>query len=321
MFKQQYWPLESVSESSPLIEVCERVYFPRKLNIRSDDTRKQYRIAIRSFGEFLGRIPTISDLDDDLVTMFIKSDSDDNSAATTNGKISRLRALWTWLAKRDCVKKWPTFSSLSCPIRQPKAWREAELCSLYRACREKRGRICGVPAGIWWSTLVGLIWNCGERIGAVRRLHWSNVKIEDLWVNVPFEIRKGRTVERGYRLWPETADMLRVLKKYTPAELVFPFPYDTSTLYNRYKAILQQAGLPTDRKSKFHCLRVSHATWIKVMGGDPQEALGHTSMAVTKRSYLDPSIIQTDAPDLFRLNEHPPVKLGNGLGKDHSALN
>lgn len=325
---QHIWPVTDVTPETSLKDVCDFVYFPRSLSIRSRKTKDLYYIAIRLFSRYLGREARVSDLDDDLITAFLKMqvEIEELSPHTANEKVGRLRTMWNWLARRNCIKTWPTFGSLPCPKRIPKAWRIEQLEAFYQQCKNKRGRVGKVPAHIWWRALIMLLWCTSERIGAALAFRWSDVEFADSWIAIPAELRKGGLNDRGYRLWPEVIELLKAIKSYRPDcdddAPVFAFPFSISTLYNHYNRLLKAAGLPTDRKSKFHRLRVSHATWTKKSGGDPQESLGHSSPAVTRMHYLDPSILTPEESMLFRLERiKPSVEPTDIGGDDHLPLN
>lgn len=123
---------------------------------------------------------------------------------------------------------------------------------------------------------------------------WSDVDLAGGWLHVPAETRKDRKRDRQYRLSAEAVAALERIRE--PArELVYPWPLDPSSLYNHLRSILRAAGLTTDRRSKFHRLRRSHASYAEAAGLDATELLGHSSRAVT-RGYLDPRIVRRVDP-------------------------
>jgi hypothetical protein len=54
--------------------------------------------------------------------------------------------------------------------------------------------------------------------------------------------------------------------------------------------ICKRAGLPQNRRSKFHRIRKTTASFYQAAGGSAQSLLDHSSPAVTRR-YLDPRIV------------------------------
>jgi integrase len=63
-------------------------------------------------------------------------------------------------------------------------------------------------------------------------------------------------------------------------------------IYIRLKVIHRRAGVPTDRRSMFHRMRRTSASWYKAKGGDPSQLLDHADPKTTAR-YLDLRICQT----------------------------
>src|SRR5690348_12920541 len=95
--------------SRDLWSVCTVDFFPRRLRLRSASTRLQYKYAIDSFGANLGRCPTLADLDDDRLTVWLSALLDsDLSVYTVREKLGRILTLWRWCASRRMVDAWPT---------------------------------------------------------------------------------------------------------------------------------------------------------------------------------------------------------------------
>lgn len=145
-----------------------------------------------------------------------------------------------------------------------------------------------ISSADWWTAIHLVLFDTAERIGAAIGLKWSDIDLSGRWLHVRAETRKGRTRDRVMRLHPET---VRALKKIRDPEResVFPWPWDPGSLWMMYGQLLVRAGLPADRKSKFHRMRKSVASHYKAAGGNPQDLLDHSSWKVTK-TYLDPRI-------------------------------
>jgi integrase len=83
----------------------------------------------------------------------------------------------------------------------------------------------------------------------------------------------------------------RSLRQLAEAGAVKPFGFvHRGTLYHHLENLLRAAGLPTDRRHKFHCLRRTHASYLKRAGGDARESLDHQSDETTRRYYFDPRV-------------------------------
>lgn len=279
-------------------------YQPLQLRGGSPKTTGLYALVIGHFSRFLNKDAAVEDFSDDTLARYASwRRADGRAVATVNGEIAKLKALWNFACKRGVLKKWPTIEDEPEPKRVPVAWMREELERLFQACRSARGRIGNVPACDYWTALVSVLWDSGERVGAVLQVQWHHLDAPGGWLTVPAEYRKGRVKERVLRLRPETvADVLKLkIPKARSTDKIFAIPYTPSYLWALWADLLESAGLPTDRRSKFHRIRRSFASHLTAAGGNAQDALGHESMATT-RLYLDPRITTTTHPTdlLFR---------------------
>ena len=273
-----------------------RLYRPQRLLGRSRDTVHQHEVALRHFRRFLQRAPLLGDLTDDTLAAFADWFSTEipRSPVTVNKTLARIRAQWRFLARKRLVNSEPTGLRLIEPEQIPEAWSEEQLAALFDACRSQPGMIAGIPAGAWWHSLHLVLYDTGERIGAVRQLRWLDLDLGRQLVTVRAAVRKGRAKPMIYALHADTVAALREI--HGPHELVWPWPYAHHYLWVRYRDVLQAAGLPADRRSKFHRMRRSTASHLEAAGVDSTRALGHTSRAITVSSYLDPRISRIDRP-------------------------
>lgn len=271
-----------------LAKILDDQFFPLNAKIRDEKTRSQYRHALRNLREAIQREPKMADLTDDNVTRVITHLTVRGLAPKTiNERRGRINALWSWLARRGVVTTWPTVGPIPEPQRTPTAWSREQLSQLFRAADTERMLIAGVPAPHWWRALHYVAWDTGERITALLGCQWSHLSGE--WLLIPAELRKAKRTDRAYHL---AADTLAALDRIREPERdrIWPWPYNPSYLWIRYRIIRQRAGLPTDRRSAFHRIRRSVASHFAAAGGNAQELLGHASQAIT-RGYLDPRIV------------------------------
>jgi len=315
-----------LDQTIPLWQVCTDFYFPRRLTIQHEHTKLQYRFAINNLGEYLGRIPIVYDLtDDNVVGMMAHLRQKGLAPRTINERRSRLHALWTWLAKRGHVRLFPTTEPLPEPKRIPRAWSREQLQALFESIEQEDLPVGPIPGPLWWGAFIAVAWNTGERKSALLAIQWQHVELETREIYIPAEDRKGgsKAADMVYQLWTETVEVLKRLPRVGP--LVFPWQKNRTTIYNRYRRILQRAKLPCDRRSLFHRIRVSHASWVKALGGNATDSLGHSSPETTRRHYEDPRICRAEAPPLFKpwrqgksnqdkREEDDGRRLGDGLG-------
>lgn len=283
--------IASTDTSGSLVTWFRAAYAPRVLRGRSPHTVELYQITLRHWTRHLGRAPTFADLTDDAVGAFLAARADQVSAETANKDHANLCAIWRYANRLRLVDTWPTLPRLVAPRRVPQAWTEGELRRLFAEASKSPGTIGRVPTGAWWRALLLVLWNTGERIGAVWSLTWADVDLAGGWVRVPAESRKGRREDRLYRLAPEAVAALRPLRANGSAA-VFATHFGRQALWIRMRRLLLRAGLPADRKSKFHRIRKTVASYVQAAGGDAQAVLGHSSPRVT-RAYLDPRITGT----------------------------
>jgi integrase len=284
-----------------LIDLLEREYFALNLRIRDEKTRRQYRFAIGNFRDFLGRPPTIDDLDDDTITrlMIWLRDIRSLHPRTVNDRRGRINALWSWLANRGYTLRRPTNCALPVPTRTPRAWTREQLQQLMRACHESPGTFCGMPLSVWLVAFHALAWDTGARTTELLELRWEWIDWSTGWISVSADVRKGKRSDRVYRLLPDTLALLRSLQRHNGLVLGYDLherqrdggpERGPSRVHQIYKELLQRAGLPDSRYDQPQKLRRSHGSWLAAAGGDATASLGHSSPVTTRRSYLDPSI-------------------------------
>jgi integrase len=284
-----------------LVDLMTKEYFALNVRIRDEKTKRQYRYALQNFAQFLGREPTLADLDDDTITrlMIWLRDFKQLHPRTVNDRRGRINALWTWLANRGITLRRPTNCPLEVPARTPRAWTREQLHQLIRACYDSPGTFCGLPLSTWLLAFHALAWDTGARTTELLELRWEWLDWSTAWLSVPANVRKARRSDRVYRLMPDTVALLRTFSK--PLGLILEYDLHhayrqdgpergPSRVHQIYKELLQRAGLPASRYDQPQKLRRSHGSWLFAAGGDATASLGHSSPATTRRSYLDPSI-------------------------------
>jgi integrase len=266
------------------------LYQPKRLRFKSPNTSRLYGHTIRSFAKTLGRTPTIDDLTSDLVERHMaRIINGGGSPASANKDRSQLLALWRFAATHRIVDRWPDVQIANEPEIVPMGWLPGDLDRLLAAAATERGFLGPVPARLWWSALFRVLLATGERIGAIASLKKHHLQGD--WLLAPAEFRKGKRRDRLYPLGAEASQAVRdLIAANKTDDRIFPFPYASTYLYKKLDAVLRRAGLPTDRRSKFHRMRRTVASAVAQAGGDPTAALDHASPKTTKK-YLDPRIV------------------------------
>lgn len=269
-----------------LTELLDDYYAP--LRGISERTQKLYRMTIRSFGEHLGCEPTTEHLAEMPVARFLSARLRSRAPATAKKDSAQLRALWEFAARRGIVNSFPLLRPIHVPERVPSAWTTEEMEALLESARLHPGTVSGVPAGLYFAALILTCYETGERISAVLSLRWDDVR-GDL-VTFRAETRKMQTRDIVRGISPVVAEALEKIRR--DGDLVFPWDRCKANLWRHMGLILKRAKLPCDRKSKFHRLRKTCASYAAAAGLDPQRLLDHAS-PVTTRAYLDPRIVKT----------------------------
>lgn len=261
-------------------------YKPNRLLGASQNTFRLYGICVRHLERSLGREPLLSDLNDETIKKHLQRLLDEGRAkATVNKERCSLLAMWRYACQKNLLEDWPDVPKQHEPTRTPMAWMHADVIKLIEACMATKGYVGNAPAWLFWSTLVRICLDTGERIGALTSCEWS--WIDGSSINIPAEVRKGGKRDKWFSLSPETMANLAELKKYKQSNVIFHWPYCYTYLWNRYGKILERAGLPVGRKCKLHRLRKTAASVAYQAGLDPQDLLDHSDRRTTQR-YLDP---------------------------------
>ena len=179
--------------TTPLWEVCQSFYFPRRLDLRSPKTRDAYRMAIANFGRYLGHVATIADLDDDVVAVWVGQQLDaPGSVYSVRERMGRLLALWRFLAARRIVDMWPTIKRPPAPDPMPIALTREQLAALFESSMYEPGKIDGIRAGWWWQAYLSFVWSTAERRGAALTLRWEHCDLVGQSAVIPPQCRKGK---------------------------------------------------------------------------------------------------------------------------------
>jgi integrase len=296
---------QAVDCDGSLEKLFQDSYLPSRVKITSDTTVAHYGRSFKFYGQFLGKIPTLADLTDHNIGSFLRWLVSEKKVkpVTANGYTQRLIALWNWAAKVRMVERFPTVEKLPEPEVIPQAWSQDQLSALVAACRRAGYKIEGIPASKWWLAFHYVLWDSGERKGAVMELRWDMLNVKNSSLTVPAEIRKGGRKAMVYRLKPKTIEALKAIRE-PERELIFPMKKHDSVFYLYYRQLIESAGLPyVPFKSGPQKMRRSFASYIKAAGGDATRALRHSTTRVTDDSYLDPTIADPTSPNelLFEL--------------------
>lgn len=265
------------------------LYCEKRLRGCSTRTITLYKHSIEAFTKTVGHPATTLDLtDDNLYKHMHERVECGRSKATANKDHAQITAIWRWANKNRLCDTWPSVRKMQEPERVPLGWTPDELNRIFASIEKHPGRIFGVPASLWWKCLLLVLVDTGERIGPMRKLTRDSFNGEYLLVSA--ELRKRGTRDKLYKLSPETVQSLADLLGQHKQAVIFPWDRSETYIYYSYDLILRRAMLSHDARSKFHRIRRTCGSAVKLLGGDPTAALDHASPRTTRR-YIDPRIV------------------------------
>ena len=282
--------------SADLLATWFAQFSAHRLALAHDQTRYQYGLNIRRFGEFLGRDPTLADLRDEnvmgCVGWLVREKK--LSLASASKLRDNIKTLWEYIARKGGIRVWPELPHIQEPENAPVALNVRQLTLLWRIAERQPGSTCGVPDQLWWTSLLGTMWSSGERIEPFKQATWAEFDLDGGFWIVPAAHRKGGKRGIVHPLHHGAVMLLRQLHGYGH-EQVWPMDFCCGTLYNRLTSIMVCAGLPDDRRFKFHVFRKSVATMIELFGGDTTGAIGWRD-PTQKDAYVDRTICPRVGP-------------------------
>lgn len=274
----------------------------------SQRTVHLYCCTLDRWAEYLGREPTLDDLDDLEVAKFLRWRADNHRRRRGNRPLSKgsvakdsaqLRSIWNWIAKKRMRRtngeliEFPDYKRPIAPTPQPKAFTADELRALLEAARHRKGHISGVPAAWLWSTMIQAMFETGERIGAVLALRWSQVDLERCQLTFLAETRKGHRETITRAISPQLAQRMGARKR-AASERVWPWLDDREdkSLYASWAVLCRSAKV--EYKS-FHSIRKATASYMKKAGVSAKTQLGHASEEMAEKHYYDARIVGTQS--------------------------
>jgi len=273
------------------------VYVPLRLRGRSQESIRLLRHAITQFSKWLGRPALLDDLDDLKVSQWLTVRGEKLAPNSVARERSGILAIWNFAQARGLVRLRPAVAPELIPERVPRAFTTDELGRLAAAARQASGWIGPIPANVFFPSLIAVALETGERINAILstpRHCWQRPTLV-----VPAGVRKGRRIERVYELSPEACDLVdRVTAHQGPT--AFWWVSSGTALRKRWKTITRRAGLGDGREVQFHALRRSTASHLAAAGLDATAFLGHSSDRITRRSYLDPRVVDAKRPKAWQ---------------------
>lgn len=276
------------------LEFFEKHYLPRRLIGASQSSCANYRHNLNRFAKFLGRVPMLTDLNDNTVVEFQGWMLNTGlSAASANCSRSGLLALWRYAVKRGFLAEGPRdVEKLKEPRRLPESWTMEEMGRIIEAARNQPRPVRGIPCppGVFFETLILVAYDTALRLRALRNIRRSDWNPDRSELTVEAEYMKHK-VSQTFTVSQQTAQAInRMIGQSDPGrEILFDWSMQEEALHYSYRQILKRAGLYKGPKDSFHKLRRTAASHLtKVLGIEAaSRQLGHSSVQMTRR-YVDP---------------------------------
>lgn len=292
-----------------LIDLFNDFYRPLRLRGRSIATTKLYECTLRAYARFLGRDPVLADLDELALARYLEHRVTQVRPLSAERERCSLVALAGLAFERRLIEVKPNVPQAPIPDRVPVAWSLEELRRLLAAAadpatfiasngrrplfrRPAPGPAAATDEHRWragfFSALIPVLWETGERIGAM-----LDARVEDYQrphLLVRGEARKGKKRDRLYRLSPATCDRIDALLAGRTTGSVFAWGMTRTYLWREFGRVVKAAGLNGSHRVRFHQIRRSAASHFAAAGGDACAMLDHSSPRITTKWYLDPRL-------------------------------
>ena len=284
------------AEPMTLAELFERYGDLRNLDAK---TMKLYGMLLGRLRAFLGREPTVADLDDLVISRYLR----DRATQSWRGKTVRpasvakdrvmLAAVWTLAARKRWAAEFPELPRIRVPKSIPtgRAYTAEDVAALIRRALTRKGLTGGRPSAWWWSSLLYMAFCSGERAAALLALRWGELDLDRRRVVFLGSTRKGSTHDIEREFTQQLANMMRP-QVGPPGDLVWPWDRHRGSLWTSLKLLCRLAGV---RYRGFHGLRRTRASYAALAGGTAAATavLDHSDPRMQER-YVDPLICPSD---------------------------
>lgn len=269
-----------------------------------DSTAETYRYAIVALEKHLGRTPTVNDLTEPIILTYLSRRLGEAAEWTCKRELGSLMLLWRFAWKKKLTQTDPRDADMP-TVRLKQAPATAMTLDEFRAvldsCRFERAKIAGtaIQKSLWWQSLLTAAYYSAARISALLATTWGDLDMDAGWLLLSADTAKTG-IGQYCRLPEESLTLTEKLGKTSC--MIWPQPYNRRWLWQSMRRIVKRAGLPDDRRYRFHAIRRTAAT-LAVANGSLEQArvlLGHTTQRMTAR-YIDPRIVTPQSSILPRV--------------------
>lgn len=206
---------------------------------------------------------------------------------------------------RGLVERPPFFNPPKVPKREKKLlFGLDQYRAMYVAASQmKRPRPLesACSTGLWWRTLLCLLYYGGLRIEETSRLEFSMV--EGDVIVIPAAVRKRRESSLVQYLHADVRDHVALIAQTAAKRptldarrTILHWPHDSRHLATQFDVLMAAAGIPKQKGLGFHGARRTHSTvrtaLVSEMGIDKgmdlvRQSLGHAKLETTIKHYID----------------------------------
>jgi integrase len=281
-----------VASDVHLIDYYTSAFRPIQLVGRSPKTLESYACALAVWNQWPGRVP-LHHIDRRVLARFAEWALAGRKASTVNQYVKRFMAILRFAEEEDDIGRVPKYRKLAESKNVPLALTADEFLAVIKVCGDQTGEVGGIPAALWWRSLLSVDWESGLRIMALLSVTTDDVLLDQNGFYCQAENQKDK--EAGwFPLSPETMAMVREI--HDPCHpLLWRFSRCASWLQKAFRRILDASGIYAPRGAcmAFHRIRRSTASYMRLSGLDATARLGHSHPRLTD-AYIDPRVYRPE---------------------------
>lgn len=258
------------------------------------ETIRQYRFTAERLEVWAGERVYLHDLNEMLVSAFLRDYGTVVKPATVRAKRTQLMALWRAAADEYlCEPPTRRVRSARVPWEPRESWTVEEVRQLVRAASWlPRTFRTGIPRAEWFDVAIRIAWDSGLRWGDQIRLARGQLHGDVLIVSQ----HKTRRPVCG-RLSPSTMQVLEASLRRHPRELLTPWVGSHETFNAQVRRLVAKAGI---RPGTWKWLRRGSATDVEIQEpgkGMAARHLGHApGSRIAEINYISPAAVAASVP-------------------------
>lgn len=265
-------------------------------------TFQRHVAAIGAWERFEQRPVTIDDLQTPILNRFLDWTRENRKPDTFRTTRGAILTLWRHAHEEGVVSAAPK-GVRKMRIRRvsPTAWNPVELRTLIKTANDPKDWRCrqrmpsGIPAGIWWESLIRTAYDTGMRLGDMLDASPSQITPHGNAAMIRYVASK--TGDEFFRmLRPRTFYFVgaAIESNRTDRDRVWPLWSSRDSFYRKFSSMVEAAGI---RKGTFRWIRRTAVTWADIVKpGAGQQVAGHKCERVTAESYRDVTQIGRQLP-------------------------